>query len=379
MEHMLLGANSRNKNARKFNAEFQKNGAYSNASTGSYSVHYLAECADFEWERIIDLMTLSIARPLFLESEFKAEFGNVESEMSGRLNNHFLQLSLQMQHKFGMHVLPDNQRLKQMKNITVDDIRDHYQRTHGTNNIRFIIAGRIRGRKAPILEMLENGLKMKQGTRFELPDEQPKKMKNVHYIHNDTVDNLYFFFDTFASERLNQGERDALSLLDVMLTATLHSLILGEARERGLVYHVGSHHSTYKNAVGWWFGAQVTKTNAVELFDIIIEQIQRVLKGHVRQSDIDDAKQYMLGRYQRGAQTVNGLASGYSDEYFFDETVESRERIPQRIKAIEKAKMIDVARHMFREDIWGLGVLGSCGPEFSQQLADQLATMWRDQ
>ena len=94
MEHLLLGANEQIPKARAFQAEFEKNGAYCNASTGSYDITYEAECADFEWERIADLLLVAISKPLFLEEEFKAEFGNVREEMTGRSNNHFRHLSL---------------------------------------------------------------------------------------------------------------------------------------------------------------------------------------------------------------------------------------------------------------------------------------------
>ena len=53
MEHLLLGANKRIPKARAFQAEFEKNGAYSNASTGIYEIAYESECADFEWRRIL--------------------------------------------------------------------------------------------------------------------------------------------------------------------------------------------------------------------------------------------------------------------------------------------------------------------------------------
>jgi predicted Zn-dependent peptidase len=40
MEHVLLGANEMIPKARLFQAEFEKNGAYSNASTGTYDITY---------------------------------------------------------------------------------------------------------------------------------------------------------------------------------------------------------------------------------------------------------------------------------------------------------------------------------------------------
>ncbi len=39
MEHVLLGANELLPKARVFQAEFEKNGAYSNASTGTHAVN----------------------------------------------------------------------------------------------------------------------------------------------------------------------------------------------------------------------------------------------------------------------------------------------------------------------------------------------------
>src|SRR6266481_5291414 len=51
MEHVLLGANEFIPKARTFQAEFEKNGAGNNASTGLYHITYEAECADFEWQR----------------------------------------------------------------------------------------------------------------------------------------------------------------------------------------------------------------------------------------------------------------------------------------------------------------------------------------
>src|ERR1700722_5254198 len=87
MEHLLLGANKLIPRSRDFQAEFEKNGAYCNASTGTYDVTYEAECADFEWDRIADLLIVAITKPLFLKEEFKAEAGNVREELISRSNN----------------------------------------------------------------------------------------------------------------------------------------------------------------------------------------------------------------------------------------------------------------------------------------------------
>lgn len=378
MEHLLLGANELIPKARAFQAEFEKNGAYSNASTGSYDITYEAECADFEWERIADLLMVAISKPLFLDDEFKAEFGNVREELTGRSNNHFRHLSLALRQAYGYEVRTDQERLKQMRNVTVDDIKDHYARTHATKNMRFVIAGKLTPARLDLLTLLLENIALPLGNkRIELPNEKPKGLKQPLYIQNRTVDNIHFYLDTFVSRRLSEDESDALGLVNTMLTETLHSRILGEARERGLVYGMSSNYLQTKSAANWWFGTQVTAENAPALFTIIAHELRSVCEGEVTNMDIAAAQQYMLGRFQRSGQTVSGTASGYSGRYFFDDYIDDYYLIPARIKAITKERITDVSSQFFARPQWGMGILGSAPKELREQLTDILAPLWK--
>jgi predicted Zn-dependent peptidase len=377
MEHVLLGANELLPRARDFQAELEKNGAYSNATTGVYDITYEAECADFEWDRVLGLMLVAITKPLFLEDEFDAEFGNVQEEMAARSNNHFRRLSLEMREKLGLIAKTDAERLELMRNVKVKDVRDHYARTHFAPNMRFLIAGNLTpSRSKAIKSLLENLELPKAGKRFELPHEDPHRLSQPVYIANDTVENLYFYIDTFMKRRLNEAETDALSLVNTMLTETLYSKILGTARERGLVYGMNSGLSHTKDASNWWFGAQVSDKNAGPLLKITVDELHKVLAGDISKAEIEATKQYALGRFQRSAQTVGGTANGYAGRYFFDNVIENYYQVPDRIKAINKQQIIDVAQAMFADNIWGFGVLGNCGETFAHELQQQIAPLW---
>lgn len=378
MEHLLLGANELIPKARAFQAEFEKNGAYSNASTGSYDITYEAECADFEWERIADLLLVAISKPLFLDDEFKAEFGNVREELTGRSNNHFRHLSLALRQAYGYEVRTDQDRLKQMKNVTVDDIKNHYASTHSTKNMRFVIAGKLTQARLDLLNLLLENIALPDGDkRIALPNEKPKGLKEPLYIQNRTVDNIHFYLDTFVNRRLDEDEADALGLVNTMLTETLHSRILGEAREKGLVYGMSSNYLQTKSATNWWFGTQVTPENAPALFTIIANELSSVCKGEVTSVDIAAAQQYMLGRFQRSGQTVGGTAAGYSGRYFFDDYIDDYYQVPTRIKAITKERITDVTNEFFTRPQWGMGFLGSAPKELREQLTDILTPLWK--
>ena len=174
MEHLLLGANKQIPKAREFQAELEKNGAYCNASTGTHDIIYEAECADFEWQRILEWMLVAITQPLFLEDEFIAETGNVREELTARSNNHFRHLSIALREAYGFYSVTDRERLELMSNVTLHDIKEHYKNTHTTSNMRFVIAGKITPtRKKQIRELLSSMALPKGTGRKQLPNETP--------------------------------------------------------------------------------------------------------------------------------------------------------------------------------------------------------------
>lgn len=379
MEHVLLGANEFIPKARLFQAEFEKNGAGNNASTGLYHITYEAECADFEWERILELMVTAISKPLFLPDEFKAEYGNVKDELTARSNNHFRTLSLTVREAHDLLAMTDRERLKQIKNVRRKDLVDHYSKTHTTKNLRFVIAGSMKGRTAKIKRMLE-GLSLPKGRSFlELPDEQPVNLEQPVFVARPSVKNVYFEMETFALDRFEDGPMDALELVNGMLTATLYSRILGEARERGLVYSMGSGIDIMKNVTGWWFSAQVINKNAPALFEIICRELMRVRSGDISTEDLESAKQYWLGRHQRSAQTVAGTMAGYTGRYYFDGIVNDYEAIPERINAVTIEEICRSSKRMFSDKIGGLGILGggSRSRELTDQLNEQIRPLWK--
>lgn len=378
MEHLMFGANKLAPKARKFQAEFEKNGAYSNASTSSYDIIYEAECADLEWDRILDLMLSAITEPLFLEEEFKAEYGNVREELMARGNNHFRHLSLALRNAYGYCVKTDQERFKLMENVNLQDVKEYYANTHSTNNLRFVIAGNLPPERRKQIKSKFSSMKLNRGKdRAKLPDEIPKTLTKPLYISNQTVDNLYFYLDTFMNRRMRDPETDALSLVNTMLTETLYSRIFGTARERGLVYAMSSGYGYSKCSSGWWVGAQVTPKNVEPLLDIIVKELKAVFNNKLIDDDISAAKLYSLGRYQRSGQTIGGTANGYAYRYFFDDVIEDYYKVPDRIKAVSRNRIVDIMKAVFEENIWGIGVLGNVGEDFAQKMSDQISVLWK--
>lgn len=374
MEHMAFGANARFKDESDFEFEFTKNGAYRNAYTSDLSMVYEADCADFEWDRILDLQKLAICQPKFNEAELAAEKGNVRSELTNYLNDHNRILWPRVQQLLGEDVLTYRQSLPTISAVTLADVREHHRRTHTTRNLRFVIAGKLSGRKAEIKRQIED-FGLHEGERFEVPHDVLTKASPTIIRRKDAT-NLTFGLFMAIPRELNDEELDAMRYLNHILTGTMHSRIFGAARRKGLAYNVNAYAATGFYDSGWDITGQVNHEAAGELFDIIVRELKNVLDGNIKEQEVDAAKSFALGRYQMGAQTVSQISGFYTGRYFADDFIKDYERVPEMIKNVALERMVETARGFINEDKWVLAAVSSSDRQELVDLNDKVATLF---
>ena len=374
MEHMAFGANAEFKSEHEYEAEFTKNGAYHNAYTSDLSMVYVADCADFEWERIFNLQRVAICQPKFNKDELEAEKGNVRSELTGYLNNHNRVLWPKMQQLLGEDVYTFWQRLQTIQNVTIADIREHHKRTHTASNMIFVIAGKLKGRKSDIKRQLE-AWELAEGERFEVPRDELSS-GNPTLIRRKEASNLTFGWSLTIPRELTDDEAEAMNCLDLILTGTMHSRIYGAARKKGLAYGVFSDTSVGFHDSSWDFGGQVNLETAAGLFDIMVREMKCVLEGSITEDELAAAKSYALGRYQMGAQTVAQISNFYTGRYFADGVVKDYEKVPESIRKITRERMIATAREFISANTWVMAGVSSGEKAELVELNDRLATLF---
>ena len=352
MEHMAFGANKRFKDEHDFEVEFTKNGAYRNAYTNDLSMVYEADCADFEWDRILDLQKLSICQPRFNEEEMVSEKGNVRGELTNYLNDHYRVLYPRVQQLLGEDTLTYRQSLATINNVTLKDIKEHHKRTHTTKNMRFVIAGNLMGRKAEIKRQLES-FELPAGERLDIPHDELHKADPA-LIRRKSATNLTFGLFLTVPETLSDGDLDAISYLNHILTGTTYSRIFGAARKKGLAYNVSSYTGISATDTTWEITGQVNRDTADEVFQIIARELACVLDKTITTEELVATKSFFMGRHQMGAQTVSQISNFYIGRYFSDGYVRDYSAVPKQIERVTVNKIIDVARHFFEADTWVL-------------------------
>ena len=377
MEHMAFGANAKFKSEHDFESEFTKNGAYHNAYTSDLSMVYEADCADFEWDRILELQKVSICQPKFNETEMEAEKGNVRGELTNYLNDHHRILWPRVQQLLGEDVLTYRQAIATIGNVTLADIREHHRRTHTTANMRFVIAGKLRGRKSEILRQL-NDFNLPGGERFEVPRDELSSARPTVIRRKDAT-NLTFGLTLSVPRELDDEELDAMHNLNHILTGTTHSRIFGQARSKGLAYSVGSYTGAGFYDSAWDISGQVNHDTAPELFEIIAKEIQAVLDGKITDAEIDAAKSFGLGRYQMGAQTVSQISGFYTNRYFADDFIKDYTKVPDLIRRVTREKIMATTQSFVDANTWVLAAVSSGDTEEIVGLSEKVTKLFKSE
>jgi len=370
LEHMAFGRNARFKDGQAYEAEFTKNGAYHNAWTSDTLIRYEAECADFEWERIFDLQRVAICQPRFNEEELLSEKGNVGAEVSGYLNDYWRLLWPKLQKNVGENVLLFSERMKTLKNIALADVREHYRRTHTARNMRFVIAGRMKGRKKKLINMLENW-ELKEGKELGLLADNLKNTEAT-LIRRKDANNISFGFSWVLPRQVGIREMFMMESLNHIWNGTMYGRMLGAARQRGLIYSMGSSVSTNERASSWDFDGEVDEDKAEALFDLIEVETKRLFEVGVDAADIERAKSYAMGRHQMNAQTVGQISEYYSGDYFTTGEILEYDKVPALIQQMNANEMVAAAREFVCDGVRGMVAVGNVEARVIKDLSGRI-------
>ena len=127
----------------------------------------------------------------------------------------------------------------------------------------------------------------------------------------------------------------------------------------GLVYGIGSSVAANAHSSYWDFDGEVNEENAEALFDLIHDELLKVISGEVMEQDFETAKSYALGRYQMEAQTPAQIADFYAEGFFTSQRVVKYDSIPKLLESVNKEMLIKLAREFVHEGVKGFAAVSS--------------------
>ena len=377
MEHMAFKGTKEYPTPELLSKVLSKNGAYRNAYTSEYDMEYVVDAPLTDWKRLLSLQKDVIAKPFYKEDTFKAEKLNVVEELTGQAGNHRRLLSMTMNKAMGESSLLDNEKIQTVDAITLDDVREHHARTHVSQNVRFCFSGDLASQKEDIIALLESW-ELPEGERLSVPTKQYHAGEPVAIFRKD-LPSVSFIFRIALNRTLSDAEKASAIILNHILTGTFHSRIFGEAREKGLCYGLGSDVSYGPDGVTRWeIGGQVMPKNAQPLFELITRHLKEVLNDTISIEEIEDAKQFLVGRHQMQGQDTRDINDWYAGRYFdYGDFVNIEDRL-KVIQSINAEQIQAIFKELCAGSVWTLGTIGNMKAEETAKLAQTVAPLFKE-
>lgn len=358
MEHLLATVTKQHSKPNAFMIEAQKNGAYVNASTSSDNNEYIYEFAKFELERILDLIEEQVAEPLFTKTAFEAEKSNVREELTRNTTQHMSVATIRLARQAFPKLWQDyDERIVQLEAIKLDQLEEHYVRTHTATNARFYIAGdfddgglMVAQRFSQIFNRLGVGKRLALSKDIGIGSKVP-------IVTQRDIDQIYYRTGVYFSE-LSEHDRATLSLLRMLMVGGMGSRVLGEARRRGLAYSVGAVGHSEPGNGSFGFAGYVTPAHAKDLFDIISRSMKEVSAGKLTSVELEAAKDLLIGSITRSTQTAGDLLQWYIDRYDDEGEIRPFEASLTKLRTVSVNDVTSLATTISNSDSRGVSLLG---------------------
>ncbi len=372
MEHLLATVTKRHAEPNAFMIDVQKNGAYGNASTSADTNDYIYEFANFELDRIMDLIEEQVTEPLFADEPFVAEKSNVREELTRNTTQHMSVCAIKLSEQaFPKQWKGYEERIAQLDAIKLEQLEGHYYATHTARNARFYVSGGFADGGRAVADRFEQIFaRLPRGKRLELIRDRGLRVEEPIVTKRD-IEQIYYRTGMYFGE-LNIGQQAALALLRMLLVGGMGSRVLGEARRRGLAYSVGAMAYSEPGNSTFGFTGYVTEPNAKALYEVINRNMREVGSGEATAGELEAAQNLLVGSITRSTQTAGDVLNWYIDRY--DDTDEIRDFDVElaRLRTVSLDDVARVAQMIVDTNSTGLSLLGRLNDDAVGVYAKQL-------
>lgn len=343
---------------------FEEMGAEHNAATWKEMTFYWARVLGENRERCLHVLA-ELTHPVLDAQDFDAERNVILEEIAryDDMPSHVL-LDHFMHDYFGDHPLawetlgtPETIRA-----LTVDQMRDYWNRRYGTQNILFAIAGNfdwesVKGQVAA----LTSG--WTEGDRGRSLSPAPFTSRFDVYKH-----------DKFVQEQIAIGVPSVANSDPRYFTAAVLSTILGDDTGSRLfwsIYHEGLAESVSASVMDFddngllliHIGTEPEK--AQQALTVAEAELQRLQNFDVEQAELDRAKAKLNSSVIIGGESTNDRVLGLINSWLTLGKLETLEEIREKIDAVT----LDDLRHYLEAfPVWPRQVVTAVGPLEPEQL-----------
>ena len=368
IEHLLFKGTER-RSATQIAEEMDAVGGVLNAFTSKEQTCYYAKVLDDNLPLAIDLLT-----DIFLDSSFDPE--EIERERSVILQemsqsedtpddyvHDLFSLDFFKDHPIGRPICGRQETVKRFQRA---DFVDFFKTRYRPSRVIVAAAGNFRHDQlveemAARLGMVGDG---SEPLAALLDGERKPTMASGVYPHSKELEQVHLCLG-MAGVAQSDPRRYPAYVLNTLLGGGMSSRLFQEIREkRGKAYSVYSFSSSYKDVgyLGVYAGTSIE--SAEEVVDLVVKELRKLAAGEITDEELARTRGQLVGGMMLGLESTDSWMSHIArNEIYFGKTV-TTEEICQRIRAVSRDEVIQLADSLFHPEDMTLTLLGNFTEDF---------------
>ncbi len=350
-EHMAFKGSKKYPNAFTLASIVEGLGGAFNAFTSQDHTGYYIKAPSEHFERITDVISDMVQRPLLSPEEIEREKGviveeiNMYEDMPQRKVFELFEGLMYQGNPLGFDIAGSKETVMSFDRKTFTDYIGEF---YYPSNAVFVAAGGFAGIEAQkiIDQKFAGWYDAKAGSYLPVVENQnapqtlfrSKKTEQAH---------LCIGFRAFSYQ---DPRRYALQVLSAILGKGMASRLFMEVRERrGLAYHISTYTDFYSDT-GMFVthaGIRADEKQVVESIKVILEEHSKILNGGISDEEISRVKELIKGGLILSLEDSFNVASFYGKRLLMQKEIISPEDLISKIEAVTKEEVVAVAKEVF--------------------------------
>lgn len=327
-------------------------GAYLTADNERYTTTVSLYSLNKHLEKTIEVLNEVIKNPTFPENELKTSIARKKQQFLIELNKveskarrRFLEVIFGKQHPFG-----NLKTIEDYDNISVDDLKNYYQKHYHSGNVKIIVSGKI---TQEIIDIISSYFGKDWGTKQPI---EPKIVESApakelkHFIpKEDAVQSAI----RIGKKLVGRTHEDffGLQILNTILGGYFGSRLMSNVREdKGYTYGIYSMIIPYRTGGYMGISTEVGVDVCQAAINEIYKEIATLRKKPISDIELKIVKNYILGDVLRMFDGPFSQADSFKMLLDYGLDYSYHHKFVKKVKTITKEEIMNLANKYLAED-----------------------------
>jgi zinc protease len=287
-----------------------------------------------------------------LKQQTVAAIREQQSDTRWRAYERLTQVVFDEQNPFYTHA--GERLVESIGSITVEDVRDFYEKFYGGRSLILSVAGDVRGTEAVrLLRDALEGFAGPESVDVNVTDPEPPSGARREFVIVKDKANVDVLIGTAAPLRRAATDYYAAVLANRALgESTLSSRLGLQVRDvEGLTYGIASRFRAPTLAAGpWYITVSVNPGNVERAIESALGVVRDYVEHGIRPDELEDEKSSAIGSFKVSLSTNAGLAAALWNAEFYRLGLDYVERYPELVRAVTVEEVNAAIRKYFRPE-----------------------------